>query len=85
VGAKHNKGESTMNDRDVEDITAKSGTADTQTRTLELIRRVEDTHRTAYTLAAEHPDSECLHEAWASLDAARTLLHRYLRLLREAG
>jgi DNA-binding transcriptional regulator YbjK len=45
------------------------------------LAEVENTRNTLYELAAADPQSECLHEAWANLDAAHTLMQRYLRLL----
>ena len=48
-----------------------------------LIGTINTTARAAYELAADAPGSECLHEAWRNLDAAHTLLCRYIRLQRE--
>lgn len=58
---------------------------DLETRVAELAQAVDATQRIAYDLAAENPKSEHLQEVWSNLDAAHTLVYRYLRLLRERG
>ncbi|WP_139043296.1 hypothetical protein [Mycobacterium lentiflavum] len=49
-----------------------------------LLDKVTPAAKQARDLAGRHPESEHLYEAWKSLDASHTLLHRYLRLKREA-